>query len=319
MTTTTVTAAIDRFGAADVLHHAERPVPAPGRGQAQVRVAAASVNPVDLQTRSGKVLSSDDTMFPLVLGWDAAGVIEQVGDDVDGIRVGDRVAAMTFQPADQNGTYAQIVNLDAGLLAPIPDGLGLAEAATLPLAGLTAAQLIHTVGPDPGATLLVNGATGAVGRLVVQLATRAGITVIAVAGPADRELVTALGATHIVDRGDFRGAVRDLYPAGVDAAVDMIGRETARAALASVSDGGSFATIFSDYEDPTSTIEPERGIRVDYVTVHPDTPELIRLLEAAARDELATTIERTYPLTEAAEAHRRQEQGGLRGKLVLLP
>jgi len=317
--TTTRAQVIDAFGGPDGFRAVELPLAAPGAGQIQIRVAAAAVNPVDLSTRAGKNISPEAARFPMVIGWDAAGTIVRIGDGVDGWRVGDRVAAMTFQPLDQNGTYAEYINLAADLVARVPDGLGLEQAATLPLAGLTASQFVRWVDLRPGGTLLVNGPVGAVGRLVVQLASRRGITVVAVAKPEDRDFVVALGAAEVVDRGVFGVAVRGLQGEGVDAAIDLVGGVAARGALASVRDGGIYASSVPPYIDPTGPFTPERGIRFEVLTVHPDTIDLAGLLEAADRGQLATVIKRTYPLMEAAEAHRRQGQGGLRGKLVLLP
>lgn len=318
-TTNTSRAVIEAFGGPEMLRTDERSLPAPAAGQVQVRVAAVSVNPVDLTTRAGKNIPADDARWPMVIGWDAAGTVELVGDGVTGWQVGDQVAAMTFQPMDQNGTYAQLVNLAADLLAPVPEGLELQQAATLPLAGLTASQLVQWIDLPKGASLLVNAPVGAVGRLVVQLAARAGIRVVAVAQPADRDLALALGATEVVDRGDITAAVRALHPDGIDAAIDLVGGTTAHATLAAVRDDGTYATVVPPYVDATGPFEPERGLRFEVRIVHPDTPELTRLLAALSRGELTSTVERTYPLAQAGEAHRRQSQGGLRGKLVLLP
>lgn len=318
-TSTVRSAVIDTFGGPELFRIHERPLPAPAAGQVQIRVAAVSVNPVDLTTRAGKNIPMDAARFPMVVGWDAAGTVEQVGDGVTGWRNGDRVAAMTFQPIDQNGTYTQLINLPAHLLARLPDDLGLEQAATLPLAGLTASQLVQWVDLPADATLLVNGPVGAVGRLVVQLAARCGVKVVAVAKPADHDLALELGAAQVVDRSEFTSAVRKLHSDGVDAAIDLVGGSTAHTTLASVRDGGAYATVVPSYIDPTGPFTPERGIRLEALTVHPDTPELTRLLTALGRGELSSTIERTYPLTEACEAHRRQQQGGLRGKLILLP
>jgi NADPH2:quinone reductase len=318
-TTTTSRAVIDGFGGPELFRDDERPLSGPAAGQVQVRVGAVSVNPVDLTTRAGKNIPGDAAQFPMVVGWDAAGTVEQVGDGVSGWQVGDRVAAMTFQPIDQNGTYTQLINLAADLLAPLPDGLALEQAATLPLAGLTASQIVQWVDLPAGASLLVDGPVGAVGRLVVQLAARRGIRVVAVAKPADRDHALELGAAEVVDRGDFTAAVRQLHPGGVDAAIDLVGGATAHATLASVRDGGAYATVVPPYVDPTGPFDPRRGIRHEVLTVHPDTPELTNLLATLRRGELTSPVERTYPLAQAGEAHRRQQQGGLRGKLVLLP
>jgi len=316
---TTYAQAIESFGGPDVLRPASLPLAAPAAGEVQIKVAAAAVNPVDLQTRTGHVLAADAASFPMVLGWDAAGTIEAIGNGVTGWQLGDRIAAMSFQPLDQNGTYAHHVNLAADLLARVPDGLGLEHAASIPLAGLTASQLLRWVDLAAAETLLVNGPMGAVGRFVVQLASRAGIRVLAVVKPEDREGAIKLGATATVDRGDFAAAVRSQHPGGADAAIDVVGRAAAHSALASVRDGGAFATTFTDYENPGNELRSERGIRVELLTVRPDVTALSSLLEVASHGALTTEIERTYPLAEAAEAHRRQDRGGLHGKLLLIP
>lgn len=287
-TGTVRSAIIDTFGGPELFRIDERPLRAPAAGQVQVRVAAASVNPVDLTTRAGKNIPVEAARFPMVVGWDAAGTVERVGDDVMGWQVGDRVAAMTFQPMDQNGTYTEVVNLSADLLAPLPAGLGPEQAATLPLAGLTASQLVQWADLPAGATLLVNGPVGAVGRLVVQLAARHGVKVVAVAKPADRDLALKLGATQVIGRGEVDTAVRKLHPHGVDAAIDLVGGTAADATLAAVRDGGAYATVVPPYMDPTGPFTPERGIRLQVLTVHPDTPELTRLLVALDRGELTS-------------------------------
>jgi len=240
--TTTRTAAIHGFGGPAEFRVDERVLPSPGPGQVQVQIAAASVNPVDISSRTGKVHAAE-ARFPLVVGWDAAGTVTHVGEGVTGWQIGDRVAAMTFQPQDQNGTYAGDINLSADLLARLPDTLGRQQAATLPLAGLTASQLVQWVDLPAGATLLVNGPVGAVGRLVVQLAADRGIRVVAVAKPDDHAYARDLGAAQVVDRGDFTAAVRHLHPDGVNAAVDLVGGATAQATLGLVRDAGAYVTV----------------------------------------------------------------------------
>ena len=318
-TPTTRAAVIDSFGDTDRLHLAEIPLAEPGAGRVRVRVAAAAVNPVDLATRAGMVVPEDAAHFPMTLGWDAAGTVESVGRDVAGWQVGDRVAAMTVQPADQNGAYAKHVNLAAGLLAAVPDGVGPEQAATIPLAGLTASQMLAWVGVPAGGTVLVDAPLGAVGRFVVQLARGEGITVVAVTRPEDRDAALGLGATQVVERGDFTAAVRALHPGGVDAAIDLVGGATAGASLASVRDGGVYITAVPPFLDPDGPSTSERGIRFEVQNVHPDTAELARLLDAVARGGLVSGVEATYPLDRAGEAHARQALGGLRGRIVLVP
>jgi NADPH2:quinone reductase len=310
---------LDAFGGPEQLTQRRLPIAGPAAGHVQLQVHAAAVNPVDLSTRAGLNISEADARFPMVLGWDVAGTIAQVGEGVEGWEVGDRVAAMSFQPIDQVGTYAERINIAADLVARVPDRLALDRAATIPLAGLTASLLVREVGLPAGGTLLVNAPLGAVGRLLVQLAAVAGISVIGVAAPERREAAVALGVHETVGRDVVTAAVEQRYPGGVDAAIDLVGGEAARAALTAVRDGGTYRTAVPQYIDATGPFEPERGIDHAVATVETNTPELERLLMAAARGELTTAIECTYPLSEAAQAHRRQAQGGLNGKLILVP
>lgn len=316
---TTHAAVIESFGGPDRFHLEELPLAAPGAGEVQIRVAAAAVNPVDLATRAGMVIPAEAAHFPMTIGWDAAGTIERVGETVADWQVGDRVAAMTPQPADQSGTYAEHINVAADLLARVPDGVSLEQAATVPLVGLTASQMLEWVHLSAGAVLLVDAPLGAVGRVVVQLARNDKVTVVAVTRPQDRDAALELGATEVVDRGDFTAAVRELHPRGVDAAIDLVGGATARASFASIRDGGAYITAVPPFLDDTGPFTSERDIRVEIQNTHPDTPVLTRLLEAVGRGELTAGVEHTYPLAQAAQAHSRQARGGLRGKLVLVP
>jgi NADPH2:quinone reductase len=317
--TTTRAAVIDAFGGPELLHVAEVPLAAPGSAQVQVRVGAVAVNPVDLSTRAGRNIADEDAHFPMVLGWDVAGTVAAVGSGVTGWRAGDRVAAMVFQPIDQHGVYAQQVNLDAELLARVPDALSLEQAATVPLAGLTAAQLLDEALVDGASTLLVDGPLGAVGRAVVVLATRAGVAVTGVARPAQTDALLALGATEAVPRDGFDAALRERHPGGVAAAIDLVGGRAARATFDAVRDGGRYATAVPPYIDPTGRFDTERGITLHVHTVHPDSARLTELLGLAADGVLPTVVERIYPLDAAADAHRHQAAGRLTGRIVIVP
>jgi len=275
---TTRAQVIDAFGGPEHFRSAEVPLVAPGAGEVQIRVAAAAVNPVDLSTRAGIIIADDAARLPMVIGWDAAGTVEAVGAGVANWRIGDRVAAMTVQPGDQNGAYTEHVNLAADLVARIPDGVSFEQAATIPLAGLTASQMLGWVDVPAGGTLLVDAPLGAVGRFVIQLARNDEITVVAVTKPEDGDAVLELGAAEVVDRGDFTAAVRALHPGGVDAGIDLVGGAAAQAALASVRDAGAYITSVPPFQDGTGPFTPERDIRFNIQNVHPDTTVLTRLL-----------------------------------------
>lgn len=312
-------AVIDAFGGPELLHVTTIPLPDPGPTQVQLTVGAVAVNPVDLSTRAGRNIPEDDARFPMVLGWDVAGTVAAVGADVTDWQVGDRVAAMVFQPADQRGVYAERVTLDAGLLARVPDPLGFDQAATVPLAGLTGSQLLDEALIGGASTLLVDGPLGAVGRTVVVLAARAGVEVIGVVRPEQAGDLLALGATAAVPRDGFAEVVRERHPGGVDAAVDLVGGATAQATFDAVRDGGRYATAVPPYIDAGGRFESERGVALHVHTVHPDPARLTELLRLATDGLLPAVVERTYPFDAAADAHRHQATGGLRGRIVLVP
>ncbi|MFJ2955618.1 NADP-dependent oxidoreductase [Streptomyces sp. NPDC087270] len=298
------------FGGPEVLEVAEVAVPEPGAGQVRIRVAAAAVNPVDLQTRSGALAAGG--LLPeravIGLGWDVAGTVDALGPEVVGFRPGDAVIGLSDRLALPLKTQAEYVVLDADAVAAVPAGTDLVAAATLPLGGLTAAQALDIARVEPGDTLLVTGAAGSVGGYTVRLAALAGVRVVAVAGGGDEELVRGLGAEFFVPRtADLPPAVRDLVPGGVHAAVDAA--SVGMPVLDAVRGGGSLVGVLGNA--PT----PLRGIRVGNVWIRADGSRLAELAAAGLRPRVADVL----PLDEVAEAHRRLAAGGLRGRLVLVP
>ncbi|MFC9252072.1 NADP-dependent oxidoreductase [Amycolatopsis thailandensis] len=304
---------VRRFGGPEVLEFAEHPTPVPGIGRVRVRVAAAAVNPVDVATRSG-FLTEAGIIPPrdvLGIGWDVAGTVDAVGDGVTGFTVGDAVIGLRDRPSAALGTYAEFVVLDVGAIAAAPRTASLAEAATLPLNGLTAAQALDLLDLPPGATVLVTGAAGAVGGYAVALAKARGFRVVATAGSADEALVRGFGAEVFVPRGDLLGdRVRAVVPGGADAALDtaLLGLE----ALDAVANRGRFV-VFAAGAAPI----PLRGIRVEHVWIRADGTALAGLATLVDDGVLALRIADTLPLTEAVKAHERLAAGGLRGRLVL--
>lgn len=301
----------EQYGGAEVLTQAERPEPEPGQGQVLVRVSATTVNPVDWLTRSGVLASFTPHLHPpYVLGWDLAGTVERDGG---GYRAGQRVVAYVPWFAVGTGTYSELVVVEPGWLAPVPDGLDDVTAATVPLNGITARQALDLVRVNAGQTLVVTGASGAVGGFAVQLAAAAGAHVIAVAGAGDEEHVRGLGAKEVLARGDAAAlvaAVHELVPGGADAVLDAtpVGPEL----IGAVRDGGTFVTVLDPAIPPA-----ERGVRVDKISSQPDSAQLADLVRAVAAGELTTRVAATLPLAQAADAHVRAEAGGLRGKIVL--
>ncbi|ANN17645.1 NADPH:quinone reductase [Amycolatopsis orientalis] len=304
---------VRRFGGPEVLESIEIPVPAPGTGQVRVKVAAAGVNPVDAATRSG-FLTEAGIIPPreaVGIGWDVAGTVDAIGDGVTGFAAGDAVIGLRDRPATALGTYAEYVVLDVDAIARAPRTVSLVEAATLPLNGLTARQALDLVALPPGATVLVTGAAGAVGGYAVALAKARGHRVVAVAGSADEALVRDFGAEVFVPRGDFLAdRVRAEVPGGVDAALDtaLLGLD----ALDAVKGGGRFV-VFAAGAAPI----PLRGIRVEHVWIRADGAALGELVALVDSGVLAVRVAETLPLDDAAKAHERLAEGGLRGRVVL--
>ncbi|HEX6457541.1 MAG TPA: NADP-dependent oxidoreductase [Thermoleophilaceae bacterium] len=290
---------VTELGGPEVLRPAERPEPEAGPGQVVVRVRAANVNPTDLGARTGHGPRGVPEP-PFVLGWDFAGDVESTGERVVGM-------IHWYDNEGQVGAYAEAIAVDADWIVPLPDGLDYVPAATIPLNALTAVQGLELLGLPPSSTLLVTGASGAVGGFAVQLAARAGHRVIATASTGDEEWVASLGAHQVLPRDADLGAL-DPVPAVFDAV------PLGEPALAAVQDGG---TVVSTRKVPGA--DPARGIRQEVFLIHPDRDMLARLVDDVAEGRLRTRVDRTLPLTDAAEAHRLNEAGGLRGKVVLLP
>ncbi|WP_328648319.1 NADP-dependent oxidoreductase [Amycolatopsis sp. NBC_00348] len=303
---------VHRFGGPEVLEPVDVPAPVPGPGQVRIRVAAAAVNPVDAATRSG--LLTEAGIIPprdvLGLGWDVAGEVDAVGAGT-GFRVGDAVIGLRDRLATPLGAYAEQIVLDAAAVAAAPAGVSPAEAATLPLNALTAAQALDLVGTT--GTLLVTGAAGAVGGYAVALAHARKLRVVAVAGAADEAQVRAFGADEFVPRGPALGdRVRALVPGGVDAVLDtaLLGLD----ALDAVRGGGEFVA-FAAGAAPI----PLRGVRVRGVWIRADGTRLAELARLAAEGVLPLRVADVLPLADARSAHERLTAGGLRGRLVLTP
>ncbi len=296
------------FGGPDVLRVAGRPWPVPDSGEVVVEIAAATVNPTDLAARAGgHARRLPGLKPPFVLGWDLAGVVREAGPDVHGYEVGDRVVGMIPWVGVEGrvGSYAQAAAVEATWLAPLPDGLPDVTAATIPLNALTAHQALELVAAPAGCTVLITGASGAVGGFATQLAARRGLRVIALAADADEKWVAGLGAERVLPRSTDLGSVE-----GVDAVIDAV--PIGAAAAGAVRDGG--VAVFTRR---VGELANERSIRVETPFVRSDPVALAELTRQVARGELRTRIAVTLDLQDAAEGHRLAERGGLRGKVVL--
>jgi NADPH:quinone reductase len=303
---------ITRFGGPEVLEIVERPVPEPGQGEVRIRVAAATVNPTDTVLRSGRHGAPPGLEPPYVPGMELAGTIDAAPAGT-GFRPGDRVMAIVSPRSAGGGAQAEYVVVPADSVAAVPDGIGLIEAATLPMNGLTVRRALDLLGLGPGETLAVTGAAGAVGGYSIQLGKVAGLRVIADAYPKDSELVSGLGADVVVPRGDdVAAAIRLATGAGADALVDAA--VMGGLVLPAVRDGGQIAAV------RPFRGEAERSVTVTLVLVGDylhAADKLAGLAGLAAAGRVTLRVARTLPAERAAEAHRLLEAGGVRGRLVL--
>ncbi|WP_086665715.1 NADP-dependent oxidoreductase [Lentzea kentuckyensis] len=278
------------------------PQPAPLPTEVLVRVHAAGVNPVDWKTRAGSGMAGLQT-FPFINGWDVSGVVEEVGFGVTTLKPGDEVYGMPRFPHAASA-YAEYVTAPSRHFAKKPQGLSHVEAAGLPLAGLTAWQvLIDTADLQPGQKVLVTAAAGGVGHLAVQIAKAHGAYVIGTARAAKHAFLKDLGADEVIDytQGDYEGTDVDVF-------VDLVGG----ASPASVRGGGLFVGV------PSGVDSVRRDdIRISSILVEPDRAGLEAITALVESGELRVHVDATFPLADAGKAHALGETGRTQGKIVL--
>jgi NADPH:quinone reductase-like Zn-dependent oxidoreductase len=295
---------VHQYGGPEVLKFEEYPDPVPGPGEVLVRVAATSVNPIDYKRRAGLVKSFSPIQFPGLIGVDIAGTVVKIGPGVEGFSVGDQVFAMA---AD---TYAELCVVKAAILAKVPKGLDLIQAAALPLVTTTGNQLMSATGIKAGQTVLVAGAAGNVGRSAVFTAKQLGATVIAGILKRQMDEAKTIGADQVVATDDDN-AIATLPP--LDAVADTVDGKTAEKLLAEVKPGGVFASVLG----APNNAGKFPSVKVLPVFAHPDAKILQFMAEAVRDGKLVIPISRKLPLSKAAEAQAAAEKGGI-GKVLLV-
>lgn len=289
----------------------ELPDPTPGAGEVLVATEAATINPVDSGVVSGGITARfpASSQAPWIPGWDLAGTVTAVGEGVDSGWIGTKVLGFSGWFAAANGTQAGLVALPVEQVAAASGPLSAAELTTFGLNGLTALHLLRAAG-DIG-TVLVTGAAGGVGKLAVELAVHAGVTVIASAAEKDRDELVATGAQFVPrNAADLGAAVRELVPGGVDAVLNTV--PGTAIGLEAVHDGGTYRSV-------SVLPDSERGIDVAGVGVKPDAAGLAEIVALAESGALTTAVAQTFPVARVADAYRAMLDGsGRRGKLVLL-
>lgn len=297
------------YGAADVLEYGERPDPKVGPDSVLVKVRAAAVNPVDWKAREGFLQGGLEAVFPVIPGWDVSGVVVQPGVAVDEFAVGDEVIGYVREDFLSRGTFAEYVAAPVRTLARKPLSLSFEEAAGLPLAGLTAYQVLHrTLKIRDGDTVLVHAAAGGVGSLAVQIARHEGCRVIGTASERNHAYVRGLGGEPVTYGEGLADRLRELVADGFDAAFDTVGGEALRVSAETLAEGGRLASIAD------SEVFSYGG---RYAFVRPDAADLAQLAELAEQGIVTVHVDRVFPLEQAAEAYRLNQEGRTRGKIVV--
>ncbi|ELP70932.1 NADP-dependent oxidoreductase [Streptomyces turgidiscabies] len=307
-------AVVREFGGPEVIEIVEVATPEPGPGEVLVKVAGASVNFADVMTRTGLTVQYGATgpREQFGLGADVAGTVAALGEGVTKFAVGDAVVGTQERLDRPWGTQADYVVLEDWELAPAPRGTDLVQLAAFGLNATTADQALDALALEPGQWLLVSGAAGGVGLLTVELARLRGLKVIAQAGPADEKLVLQAGAQLFVSRDDdLVPTVRRLVPGGVDGAVDAA--NLAAGAADAVRHGGAFVSLLN------SAPQARREVRMTNLAWHTDAERLAKLAAYAGAGLISLRVAKTYSLKQIAEAHRALAEGGLRGRIVLVP
>jgi NADPH:quinone reductase-like Zn-dependent oxidoreductase len=299
----------ETLGGPEVLRVTEAPRPEPGPTEVLVRVQAAGINPVDWKVRAGGGFLGEP---PFTVGWDVAGVVEEAGFGATGVREGDEVLGMPWFPRPGNA-YAEYVTAPSRHFVRKPAGLSFAEAAALPLAGLTAWQGLVDVGNvHSGQRVFVDAAAGGVGHLAVQIAKARGAYVIGTASAGKHDFLRELGVDEPIDYHDAHATTSD-----VDVYFGLVGEESDLRWLPAINEGGLLIGVPSGVADRVEKAAAARKVRTERILVEPDRGGLTGLVELIEAGQLKVRVEQTFPLEDAAKAHELGESGRVSGKLVL--
>jgi NADPH:quinone reductase-like Zn-dependent oxidoreductase len=296
------------FGGPDVLEVVDVPEPKMFADQVRIRIKATSLNPADLGFQAGAVDALVDSFFPVIPGWDVAGIVEEVGIGTTGFKAGDEVIGFVRGAIQHYGSYAEQIAAEPRQLVRKPANFDWGQAAGLPLVGLTAYQaVVHALDVRDGETVLVHGAAGGVGHLAVQIAAARGASVIGTASESNHDYLRFLGVQPVVYGDGLADRIRTLAPEGVHAVLDTAGRGalaiTPRIGTADV----RAASVANSNEHP-GTIQ---------VFAHLDHADLEALVQLAEAGKLSVHVARSFPLDQAADAQRLLAEGHGGGKIVL--
>ncbi|MFF4406922.1 NADP-dependent oxidoreductase [Streptomyces sp. NPDC001262] len=297
------------YGGPEVLEYGDLPQPKVGPDAVLVRVRAAAVNPVDWKAQAGYLDGALQPVFPVVPGWDMAGVVVATGPDVPEFAEGDEVMGYVREDFLSRGTFAEYVAAPVRTLARKPGNLTFEEAAGIPLAGLTAYQsLVKALRVRPEETVLIHAAAGGVGSMAVQIARHLGARVIGTASARNHDYLRMLGAEPVTYGDGLADRVRALAPGGVDAVLDLVGGGVIRTSPELTLPGARLVSI----ADPAVA---ELGGRL--LWVRPDAADLAALADLAEAGALRVEVAQVFPLERTADAQRLSAEGHVRGKVVV--
>ncbi len=307
---------IRQFGDSKTLDIGEVPTPEPGPDEVQIRIDHTSVNPVDWKIREGYLESMMPHEFPLVLGWDAAGTVAQVGERVTSFAVGDEVYSYTRRPTIQFGTYAEYTVVGASAVAAKPKTLSFAEAATVPLVALTAWQaLVDFAEVASGENVFITAGAGGVGSFGIQFAKHRGANVITTASAKNHDYVRSLGADHVVDytKGDTVAAVR-CWSDAIDVVFDCAGGQSLAEGWEVVKSGGRLVSIV---DTPSEEQAKTKEVRASFVFVSPNGEELAQIGALIDEGKVRVPHLQVKSVQEAATALDENQNRHVRGKVAL--
>lgn len=308
---------LEGFGGIEKLKSGYVTKPEPESGEVQIKIQYAAVNPVDWKIRLGLLENRIPHDFPIVPGWDAAGVVSSVGKNVKGFQAGDEVFAYCRKPTIKWGTYCEYICVPADYLAFKPKNISFAQAAAIPLAGLTAWQSLFDIAKlKKGETILIHAGAGGVGSLAIQFAKNCGAYVYATATESKHDYVKQLGADVVIDykKLRFQEKIAKDHPEGIDVVFDTVGGETLRESYQILKPGGRLVGIV---EVPDQALGERLNIKTDYLFVSPNGKELQQIADLITNRKVLPIQIQEMPLEKAAEAQEINEKGHVAGKIVL--
>jgi NADPH:quinone reductase-like Zn-dependent oxidoreductase len=306
----------EQFGGTEVLKTGQLDMPDIKEGEVLVKIKSAAINPVDAAVREGHLKAFLPYQFPVIPGWDVAGVVEERGFSARRFVIGDEVYAYARRPMVHFGTFAEYIVLPESYLAHRPKSLSFEEASGIPLVGLTAYQCLYVAGNlHEGQTVLILGASGGVGSIGIQLAKAKGAHVIGVASEKNYEYMKTLGADETIDykRMNIGEAVKKIVPDGVDLIFDCTSGETLQQSLSVLKPTGKLVSILNRGE------KLDKNINFQYVFVEPDATQLALLCQLAEEGKLKVHVSERYNLDNAVDAFKQIETHHTTGKIVIVP